>query len=768
MGQLIKDIGREGFADWFLAGANPAKMVPAAVRRTVDPRITRLVERLAGGNVEDDSDAWEDMIMVEGERYAREAALQYGSLVNGGVMGESPRDIGSVLEGKYEIVRPLGAGGMGEVYLVRHLHLQELRVVKILRQDLATDPVAQARFLREARLATQIKHPNVAILYDYSRLGDGSFYMVWEYIEGQDIGERLRNEGPFPLAVAVQLGIQTLRGLEAIHSTGVIHRDLSPDNLMITEDRRGQLRVKIIDLGLARDPGSNPNLEITQAGMFMGKLQYCSPEQAGPNATLEAGLDRRSDLYSFGLVLYEMICGRPPFDSESPHGFIFKRLSEDPLPLAGRNAQVVVPPELDRVVRRALEREREQRYPDAVSFILALEKVGHKLNSAATQEIQIPATLSNPQSPPATAAPSNVAPRPRSSSELTREERMELLAQIEKAATRAREGDQALARAREAIAAGSLEAAREMVRKLEASNPQTPGLVALRESLAEAQAKGQVSHNVREIERVLDGYLNKGQLALARFALENLLELNPTYPRRSDVEARISALAEVVERDQRIGEILEQGRAALARGDLREARSQVEIVRRIGGSAEHIASLEEAIVDAEREDRDSIDFSARRRRLEALIASSKLAEAERELADLARLDVPRVTLDAYRERIATVRASLGTAARATELGRQADAGLAAKDFLAARSAALELSRLVNGAGRGAELLAEIDQAETEHRRQEAIEQGVQQVEAFLAKGERASAELALKILVGMDPENRHRRRLERQVKALAS
>lgn len=705
------------------------------------------------------------MLLIEGERYAKEAALQYGLFSNGGAMGESPRDIGSVLEGKYEIVRPLGAGGMGEVYLVRHLHLQELRVVKILRQDLATDPVAQARFLREARLATQIKHPNVAILYDYSRLSDGSFYMVWEYIEGQDVGDRLRREGPFPVAAAVQLGIQTLRGLEAIHSTGVIHRDLSPDNLMITEDRRGQLRVKIIDLGLARDPVPDPNLEITKAGVFMGKLQYCSPEQAGPGAS-EAGLDRRSDIYSFALVLYEMICGKPPFDSESPHGFIFKRLSEDPLPLAGRSPGIAVPAELDRVVRRALERERDQRFPDAVSFILALEKVGHGLSPAATQEIQIPAMVAA-DGPTARPIPAAAIQKPRSSSELTREERMELLAQIEKAAARAREGDQVLARARDAIAEGRLEQAAEMVRKLEATNPQTPGLEKLRQSLAEAEAKNQVGASVRETERVLEGYLAKRQLALARFALESLLDQMPDYPKRSELEARISALAEELERDRRIEDVLEQGRAALTRGDLRAARDQVEIVRRIGGAADKVAPLEEAIVAAERENRDSIDFAVRRRRLETLLANRKIAEAERELADLARLDVPRVTLDAYRERIDAARTTLGTEALSAELARRASDAILAKDFLAARSAAHELARLAEGAGQGARLLGEIDQAETAHRRHEAIEQGVRQVEAFLAQGQGGSAELALKILVQMDPENRHRKRLEKQLKALA-
>ena len=289
-------------------------------------------------------------------------------------------------------------------------------MVKILRADLADRPARpSSASLREARLATQIKHPNVAILYDFSRLADGSFYMVWEHIEGQDVGELVRERGPFAVPLSIQLGIQTLRGLEAIHSTGVIHRDVSPDNLMITTDRRGQSRVKIIDLGLAKNlefgaAGPGTNLEITQVGMFMGKLQYCSPEQAG--TVSGEPLDRRSDLYSFGLVLYEMLIGMPPFDSETQHGFIFKRLSEDPLPLVGRNPKVTIPAELDRVVRRALERDRERRFPDALTFIEALEKVGEALQPPKPRRSRFPSEMS--PRPPPTRKPAAAATPPAS------------------------------------------------------------------------------------------------------------------------------------------------------------------------------------------------------------------------------------------------------------------------------------------------------------------------------------------------------------------
>jgi serine/threonine-protein kinase len=383
---------------------------------------------------------------------------------------------GQILDGKYEILGRLGSGGMGELYRVRHAHLGDVRVVKILRQDLAADPAAAQRFLQEARTSTSIKHPNVATLYDFSKLPDGSFYMVWEHIEGEDVGKRLRERGPFPVPLALDLGVQALRGLEAIHAAGVIHRDVSPDNLMITRTAKGQPLIKIIDLGLAKNLADSQH-ELTQAGMFLGKLRYCSPEQAGMLKSGEV-LDHRSDLYSFAAVLYEMVCGLPPFDSESAHGFVLKRLSEDPQPLVGRNPALNVPAELDRVVRRGLERDRDARFPDAPSFAQALQRVAEALRGAATQEVALPAKPGGaPAGKPlavrgaAPAAPARpgagadaaaarkrpgdadmdellsavraavVAPPSRraetSRSDLSRSERDELMAQIDRAARRA-------------------------------------------------------------------------------------------------------------------------------------------------------------------------------------------------------------------------------------------------------------------------------------------------------------------------------------------
>jgi serine/threonine protein kinase len=669
------------------------------------------------------------------------------------------REPGSTLDGKYEVVQRLGSGGMGEVYLVRHIHLQELRVVKILRQDLQTDPAAQKRFMREARLATQIKHPNVAILYDFATLPEGSFYMVWEHIQGEDIGDWIRRNGPFPVPLAIRLGIQALRGLEAIHATGVIHRDLSPDNLMITEDKQGQKRIKIIDLGLARTLEKDANHEITQVGMFMGKLQYCSPEQANPSGG--EGLDRRTDIYSFGLVLYEMVTGRPPFDSESQAGFIFKRLSEDPLPLTGRNPNVQVPPELDRVVLRALERDRDKRLPDAISFIEALEKVEHSMSAAETREIPIPAFALG-----SAAAPPPAVPRQRSSSELTRTERDDLLAQIDRAARRVQETSVDLTRIEAALAAGNPDEAQQLLSQIEASHPRAQGLQRLKDRLAEERDKAERRRRVVETEQVLANYIQRKQLPLARLALETLGELDPQSSKRTEHEAALARLAQELEQEKRADAALAAGREALARRDLAGAHKELETVVRNDPSGKRAAALRSDLEAAEREARTGVELDERRKRFEERLAERRVRDAEEELQALSELDIPRVTLAFYRDRLDEVKGLVAREERVSFLEMRFRRHLEDRNWFGAREDAQEMEQTVPASPRPAEMFAHVERLETDHRREQAVEQGVRQIEDFIQKGDAAKAELALKILLQMDPENRERKRLEKQVKGM--
>ncbi|MGN6184462.1 MAG: serine/threonine protein kinase [Thermoanaerobaculia bacterium] len=283
------------------------------------------------------------------------------------------RHLETPLDGKYKILSRLGVGGMGEVYKVLHVHLNAIRVIKLMRSNIAQDPGAHERFLREARLATKIHHPSVASLFDFSTLEDGSHYMVWEYIEGINLHELIDQNGPLSARYAARIAIQALQGLEAIHRAGIVHRDVSPENLMITRDDDRDERVKIIDLGIAKSSATEDNNN-TKTGMFVGKWKYCSPEHLGMLPSGER-IDGRADLYSFGIVLYEMLTGVPPFQADTPHAYLLMHSSERPRPLRETNPTIFDSPLLEGLIFRALEKDRTKRFATAREFAVELERV---------------------------------------------------------------------------------------------------------------------------------------------------------------------------------------------------------------------------------------------------------------------------------------------------------------------------------------------------------------------------------------------------------
>ncbi|HEX7251547.1 MAG TPA: serine/threonine-protein kinase [Thermoanaerobaculia bacterium] len=277
---------------------------------------------------------------------------------------------GQTLDGKYEIIEKIGEGGMGEVYKARHVHLDEIRIIKVTKPDPLGEGPEPRRFQEEARIATLVRHPNVAALYDFSRLPDGSYYMVWEYIDGITLEEWLRRNGPLPARRALEVSAQVLAGLGQIHAQGIVHRDLSPDNIMLRETRDRGLVAKIIDLGIAKRVAAEA-IQMTGTGMFLGKLKYCSPEQAGA-LTSGQKVDGRSDLYSFGIVLFEMLTGKPPFESQTPEGYLGKHLHTQAPPLDTSRLPTKVGPGLAGIVRRALEKDRSRRFQSADEFAAAL------------------------------------------------------------------------------------------------------------------------------------------------------------------------------------------------------------------------------------------------------------------------------------------------------------------------------------------------------------------------------------------------------------
>lgn len=284
-----------------------------------------------------------------------------------------------LIDGKYQILDRLGVGGMGEIFKVRHIHLNELRVIKIMRPNVAADDQGMQRFLQEARTSTMIKHKNLAMLYDFAQLDDGSYYMVWEFIDGTNIQKWMGQHGPIPPRLSIEISIQALHGLEHLHSMGLIHRDISPENIMLSQDHHGKLLVKVIDFGIAKSLAEGESGHgLTQTGMFLGKLKYASPEQAG---FLKEGehLDPRSDLYSFGIVMYEMLAGRAPFQATNPHGYILKHVTEKPAAIAEVNPEVKAPPQLESLIMESLEKNRDQRFATAADFAQALEAIRNSI-----------------------------------------------------------------------------------------------------------------------------------------------------------------------------------------------------------------------------------------------------------------------------------------------------------------------------------------------------------------------------------------------------
>ncbi len=282
---------------------------------------------------------------------------------------------GTLLDGKYEIVGLLGVGGMGEVYKARHVHLGAFRCIKVVKPSLLADDAYRQRFLREARMATQIHHPNLAAVHDFSILADGTSYMVAEFIDGTTVRQWETANGRFPLPLATEVTMQVLAGLDHIHRRGLLHRDVSADNVMLSFDGDDHLLVKIIDLGVAKDVRTSNEVDTTQAGVFMGNPKYMSPEQLGELEEGEA-LDGRTDLYSLGVVLYEMLTGVPPFIARTPNGYIVKHLTESPRTFQEADPALDLPAGVEAAVQRALEKNRARRHPSARAFAESLAPYG--------------------------------------------------------------------------------------------------------------------------------------------------------------------------------------------------------------------------------------------------------------------------------------------------------------------------------------------------------------------------------------------------------
>ncbi len=272
---------------------------------------------------------------------------------------------GTLLEGKYEILDKIREGGMGSIYRVRHRLLEEIRVIKVMKPNAVADADLRRRFVEEAKTATRLKHPNICTIYDFAIDDSGMAYLVMEYIEGPSISELLKLEGRPALPLALEIAHQSLLALGFLHRKGIVHRDVAPDNIMLTRDEQGLPLVKLIDLGIAKI--AEAPVEATATGVFLGKLKYASPEQYG---SLKKGerLDGRSDLYGLGIVLYELLTGVLPFEGDTVVELLRAHVFAPPRPFVQSDPEGRVPAELRAAVLKSLEKRREDRFADAESF----------------------------------------------------------------------------------------------------------------------------------------------------------------------------------------------------------------------------------------------------------------------------------------------------------------------------------------------------------------------------------------------------------------
>ena len=291
--------------------------------------------------------------------------------------------VGQVVADRYHVVKKLGEGGMGQVYLAEHVKMGRRSAIKVMNPSMVHDPDAIARFNREASNASRINHPNVCAIYDFGETPDGLIYLAMEFIEGEPLTDLLAQGGALPVPRAVSIFLQVADALQAAHDLGIVHRDLKPDNVMLTHRKGGGDVVKVVDFGIAKAVGGDEaGQKVTKTGLVVGTPEFMSPEQLSGDT-----LDGRSDLYSLALVFYRMLSGKLPFEATTVQETMIKRLTDEPAKLADVRPDLMFPAGLQPVLDTALARTPTERYQSVAKFAADVAAVtGGRVATAAVPQ----------------------------------------------------------------------------------------------------------------------------------------------------------------------------------------------------------------------------------------------------------------------------------------------------------------------------------------------------------------------------------------------
>lgn len=273
--------------------------------------------------------------------------------------------VGRIVDERYEVLQLLGEGGMGSVYRVRHRVLGRPLALKVLRPEYARDQALAERFVQEARAAAAISHPNVVSITDFGMIGRGQPYFVMELLEGQTLSSVMRERGPLAPEFVIGVARSVASGLAAAHEVGVIHRDLKPDNIILLGDATAPSALKVLDFGLAKLLGAS---RLTHDDVVYGTPQYMSPEQASGEE-----LDARVDIYALGILTYEMLTGRVPFEADSYMGVLTQQIYAEPTPLSAHRQDLTAYPTLEAIVLSCLKKRRDERISSMSELIAALD-----------------------------------------------------------------------------------------------------------------------------------------------------------------------------------------------------------------------------------------------------------------------------------------------------------------------------------------------------------------------------------------------------------